>query len=172
VSDFYLIAEIKSISGKKGFVAVVSHTDFPGQFLKLKKVYIEIYGDKKLLYIEEIRKHKNSFLIKFKNFNNDSEAEFLKGKKIYVDSENVIVLSGEVFFVHDLIGSIVFRNDEKFGKIEDVINLPSNDVYVIRNLSQKEILIPAVKDYISGFDPVKKILILQPGGKIYEDDED
>jgi 16S rRNA processing protein RimM len=77
-----------------------------------------------------------------------------------------------MFFIHDLIGSIVYRNDEKIGKITDVLNMPANDVYVIENLSHEEILVPAVKDYVNSFDPVKKILILQPGGKIYEDDED
>ena len=172
MSDFYLIAEIKSVSGKRGFVAVVSHSDFTEHFSKLKKVFIEIYGDKKLFYVQEIRKHKNSFLIKFKNFNSEREIEFLLGKKIYVDSEDVVALSGEMFFVHDLVGSLVIRNDENFGQIEDVINLPANDVYVIENLSHEEILIPAIKDYVSSFDPVKKILILQPGGKIYDDDED
>ena len=172
MSDFYLIAEIKSVYGKKGFLSVVSYTDFPERFLKLEKVYIEIYDDKKLLIVEEIKKNKNNFLIKFENFNNNKDVEFLAGKKIYVDSENVVALSGNMFFIHDLIGSIVYRNNEKIGKITDVLNLPANDVYVIENLSHEEILIPAIKDYVSSFDPVKKILILQPGGKIYDDDED
>jgi 16S rRNA processing protein RimM len=172
VSDFYLVAEIKSVYGKRGFVTAVSHTDFPERFLKLKKVYIEIYGDKKILYVQETKKNRNNFLIKFKNFNSNSEVEFLIGKKIYIDSENVVPLSGEMFFVHDLIGSMVYRNEKIIGKIEDVLNLPANDVYVIRKLSNEEILIPAIKDYIAGFDPVNKILILKPGEKIYEDDED
>ena len=172
MSDFYLIAEIKSIYGKKGHVTAITHTDFPERFLKLKKVFVEVYGDKKLFYVQEIKKNKNNFLIKFKNFNNGSEVKFLIGKKIYIDSENVVSLSEDLFFVHDLIGSVVYRNKEEIGMIKDVLNLPANDVYVIMSRLHKEILIPAVKDYIAGFDPVNKILILQPGGKIYEDDED
>jgi 16S rRNA processing protein RimM len=172
VSDFYLIAEIKSVYGNKGFVSVTSHTDFPDRFSKLDKVYIELFQDRKEFFVDEVKQKKSSLLLKFKNFNSDDEVEFLVGKKIFISSEDIVSLSIDTFFIHDLVGSKVLRNGEHFGIIEDVLNLPANDVYVIKNLLNEEVLIPAVKEFVLSFDPVNKVLILQPGGKIYEDDED
>lgn len=172
MSDFYLIAEIKSVYGNKGFVSVTSHTDFPDRFSKLNKVYIELFHDRKEFFVEEVKQKKSTLLIKFKNFNSDDDVEFLIGKKVFIEAEDVVPLSKDTFFIHDLIGSKVLRNGKYFGIIEDVLNLPANDIYVIKNLLDKEILIPAVKEFVLSFDVINKVLILQPGGKIYEDDED
>ena len=172
MSDFYLIAEIKSVYGKKGFVSVISYTDFPEHFFNLRKVYIELFNDKKEFFVEEVKQIKNFFSIKFKNFNSDKDVEFLSGKKVFIEAKDIVSLSKDTFFIHDLIGSKVFRNDELIGTIEDVLCLPANDVYVIKDILNKEILIPAVKEFVLSFDSVNKVLILQPGGKIYEDDED
>ena len=73
--------------------------------------------------------------------------------------------------MHDLLGSRVYRNNREFGTLKDVLRSPANDVYVIENMQGKEILIPAIQDYIESFDRENKILIIKPGNQIYEDDE-
>lgn len=171
MSEYYLIAEVKAVYGSDGFVSVRSHSDYPDRFFDLERVYIEVFGDKKEFFVEEVVELKNFFALKFKNFNTAKEAEFLVGKRIYVSSEEAIELVDNTFFIHDLIGSKVYRNGEVFGTLIDVLKLPANDVYVITGLEGNEILIPAVSDYVERFDPVEKVLILQPGGAIYDDDE-
>ena len=47
----------------------------------------------------------------------------LVGKEIYVDNDNLVKLPDNYFFVHDLVGSSVFRNNEYFGKILDVFRI-------------------------------------------------
>ena len=53
----------------------------------------------------------------------------------------------------------------------NVLNYPANDVFVIEDKEGNEILIPAVADYIESFNPENKILILKPGGELYEDED-
>jgi 16S rRNA processing protein RimM len=170
VKDFFLIAKIVSIYGREGFVRISSFSDFPERFLSLQKVYIDFFEDKKEFFVEKIRKHKNDFLLKFQNFDNDKDIEILIGKEIFVDSENIVKLPENHFFVHDLIGSKVYRNHVEFGVIKDVLTYPANDVYVIDNKG-KEILIPAALEFIESFDHINKIMVLKPGGDFYEDDE-
>ncbi|MGE5845571.1 MAG: ribosome maturation factor RimM, partial [Ignavibacteria bacterium] len=110
-------------------------------------------------------------LLKFKGFDTEKDAQALIGKDIFVDKTNLVKLPEGYFFIHDIIGSEVYRNDEKFGVIKDVLIYPANDVYIIEQTGGSEILIPAVKDYIESFDPGKKILILKPGSGIYEDED-
>ncbi len=171
MEEYFLIAKIVAGSGNGGYVKVTSFSDFPERFFELSKVYIDFYGEKKIFYVEDVKKRKDFFYIKFRNFESDSDTEVLVGKEIYVDSEHVVKLPENHYFIHDIVGSVVIRNGKEFGIVKDVLVFPANDVYVIDNFG-KEILIPAVKDYVDNFDPGKKILILKPGENLYEDDED
>ena len=171
MDDFYLIAKIVAVSGKDGFLKILSYSDFPERFFKLKKVFIDFFGEKKIFLIEKVKRQsrKSGILLKFKDFDNDDEIRVLLGKEIYVDKSNLVKLPEGYFFIHDLIGCDVYRNKEKFGVLKDVLIYPANDVYLIEDTAGSEILIPAVKDYIRSFDPEKKILMLKPG-RIYEDE--
>ena len=171
MSDFYLIATVTSVSGKNGAVKIISHSDYPERFFYLSKVYIDFYGEKKLFFVENVDKHKNLFTLKFKNFNSHQDSEILVGKEIFVDEENLVKLPNNHFFIHDLIGSRVMKNDLELGVIKDVLQYPANDIYVIEDDAGKETLIPAILGYIDSFDNVKKILNLKPGEDLYEDDE-
>jgi 16S rRNA processing protein RimM len=185
VNEFFLIARIISVyekprivqgksalkSGKEGFVKIFSYSDFPERFFDLNRVYIKFFDEMKEFWVERVEKINDFILLKFKNFDTNSDASSLVGKEIFVDNENLVKLPDNYFFVHDLIGSEVFRNNKFFGKIKDVLSYPANDVYVIDN-NGEEILIPAVSDYLESFDPDKKILILTPGDELYENDED
>jgi len=172
VNEYFLVAEIKTIFNKNGFLSLISHSDEPERFLSLRKVYIEIFGDMKEFMVEKVVPVKNYFTIKFVNFNSDQDVDFFVGKRIYVDSENLVKLTEDTFFIHDLIDSRVFAEGKPAGILKDVIKLPSNDVYVIHDLSGKEFLVPAVKDYVESFDKINKTLNLKPGYNIFENDED
>jgi 16S rRNA processing protein RimM len=171
VSDFFLVAEIKSAYKKNGFVSLFTHINYPEILFDLDKVFIEVFGDYKEFFIQKAEKIKNNYFLKLKNFDTDDDVQFLIGKKIFVKAAEKDKPDKDVYFVRDLIGSIVYRNDEKFGEVTDVLFLPANDVYVIQDINNKEVLIPAVKDYIESFNPEKKILILKAGGSIYDDED-
>ncbi len=170
MSEFFLIARVSSISGTKGFVKILSYSDFPERFLSLKEVYIDFFDNKKKLFVEEVKKSKNNFFIKFLNFDSDKEVKALLGKEIFVDEKNVIKLPDNSFFIHDLLGSSIFRNKKYFGKIVDVLSYPANDVYVIEDEDGQEILLPALSELIESFDAEKKMMILKPGESFYEDE--
>jgi 16S rRNA processing protein RimM len=171
VSDFYLIATVTSVSGKKGAVKITSHSDYPERFFYLSKVYIDFFGEKKLFFVEKVKKQKDLFTLKFRNFDSEHDSAILVGKEIFVDNENLVRLPDNHYFIHDLIGSRVIKDDKELGVIKDVLQYPANDVYVIEDSMCKEILLPAIFRFIESFDKVKKILKLKPGEELYEDDE-
>lgn len=170
MDDFYLIAKITSLAGDNGWVKIFSYSDFPERFFNLKKVYIDFFGEKKEFTVEDAERKKGSIFLKFLRFDTADVSEILVGKEIYVDSGNIVELPENTYFIHDLIGSEVFRNGMLFGVIEDVLSLPANDVYKIRKTNGKEILLPALKELIEDFDPGKKELILKPGENFYDDE--
>ena len=170
MSDYYLIAKIISSSGDENFFNIALFTDFPEHLYNLKKVYIDFLGDKKEFTLDEVKSPKDKYQIKLKNFD-AKDAEILIGKEIFISEDDLLKLPKDQYYIHDLIGSLVLRNNVEIGKIKDVLTLPANDVYVIKDIRGNEILIPAVYDYIKSFDPEKKIMLLKPGEDFYDTDE-
>jgi len=170
VKDFFLIAKIVSVIGKEGYVKILSYSDFPERFYKLDKVYIDFFGNKKLFKVENVTGKKDSVHIKFSNFSTAEEAEFLIGREVFVDENDVIKLPEHSYFVHDLIGSKVLEDGQYLGVIKDVLAYPANDVYVIETAEGKELLIPAVKEMIESFNPDDKIMVVKPGSSKYDED--
>lgn len=170
-TDFFLVAEVFALSKYEGYVTLKSHSDFPERFFKLKSVYINVFGQLKEFLVDDVKLSQNVFHLKFVNFNNSEDLHFLVGSKLFVKPNNSVKLKTYEYFIHDLIGSQVIRRGLFFGMIEDVLCLPANDVYVIKNSENKEVLIPAVKVYIESFDAKDKKLFLTEQADIFEYDE-
>lgn len=171
MSDFYLIAEIKKIFSEDGFVQIKSYSDFPERFFELNKVFIEVFGNKKKFIVEDVQQHKSNFLLKFKGFSSAESIDFLIGAKVFVDETDVVKPDESTFFIHDLIGSDVYYRGEFFGKLNDVLQLPANDVYVVNHEQNGESLVPALKSTIDKFDAENKKLYLNDEFE-FEYDED
>ena len=166
-----MVARITSTADKKGFVKIYSYSDFPERFFSLKEVYIDFFDNKKKFIVEEVKKFKNDYFIRFKNFESAQDTKFLLDKEIFVDEKDAVKLPEKVYFVHDLTGSKVFRNEKLFGIIKEVLSYPANDVYVIEDPDGGEILLPALSELIKSFDAERKVMILVPGESFYEDED-
>jgi len=171
LDEFFLIAEIVSVYALDGSVVLKSFSDFEDRFFNLQKVYIDFFGNLKELNIESVEKIDSSLIIKFKRFNNVEDVHDFLGKKLYINSSKSFDLSDDMFFIHDLIGCKVIKNNKFFGKLIDVIIIPENNIYLIENNKGQQVMIPAVKKYFSEIDIKNKTLILSPEGEIFNYDE-
>ncbi len=171
MDQFILIAKIVALHGSDGFVAIDSYSDFSERFYDLKKIFIEFFGNKKEFVVEEVDKRRGKFLLKIKGFNSSDDAKIFIGKQIFINELDSVQLSENTFFIHDIIGSKVYRSKALLGSVEDVLVLPANDVYVVKDQNNKNILIPAINDYIIKIDPVKKrIDLVADCDLLYEDE--
>ena len=96
---------------------------------------------------------------KFHGFDNVQDAKSIVGKTLYAqaDTDDDINLISK-----DLIGySIVTNNGLLVGELADVMWLPSNDVYVIKN-GKKEYLIPIIPEVIKKLDHHKMSVVISP----------
>jgi len=167
--NFYLIARIVSLVGKDGFVKVESYSGFQEGFEKLHKVYIDFWGDKKIFTVENVKEYRNSFSIKFLNFDSQRDSQVLIGREVFVDDKDFLKLPGDHFFIDELIGSKVFKNDKLLGEITGVLKMPANDVMSIKGDKGKEILLPVVLEIIESFDPVEKIMVIKEDYNLSDD---
>ena len=151
--EYFEIGQIVNTFGIKGVVKVNAFTDDPLEFEKIKTILIE--KNRKLLEfeIEEAKLHKNQVLLKLKGINDINEAEKYKGCYIKLPREKAKKLPENTYFIADLIGIEVFTDNGKLlGKVDDIYNSGSADIYVIKNELGKQILLPGIKDVIKEID--------------------
>lgn len=166
---FYLIARIISLVGKDGFVKVELYSGLQEGFEKLHNVYLDFWGDKKIFIVENIKEYKDSILIKFLNFDNERDCQVLIGREVFVDDKNFLQFTGDHFFIHEMIGSKVFKSNKLLGEITDVLKMPANDVMNILDKEGNEILLPVVLEIIESFDPGKKIMVIKEDYNLSDD---
>ncbi len=147
--EYLIVGQLINTHGVKGELKATALTDDPNRFRKLKWVYIDKNGKLEKYDITGVKFFKQFVILKFNNVDTIEEAEKLKGLYMKIDRANAVKLPKDAFFITDILGMSVFdENDTLLGKLVDVIQTGSNDVYVVRNSGGNEILIPALKSVV------------------------
>ncbi|MCQ2428280.1 MAG: PRC-barrel domain-containing protein, partial [Clostridia bacterium] len=93
--------------------------------------------------IESCRVQKTCNLLKVKGIDTVEAAQAMRSKVVELYRDDI---SDEVIFAAELIGMEVFSNGVCIGKVEEVLDYPGNQVYVVRG--EHEYMIPAVKAFV------------------------
>jgi 16S rRNA processing protein RimM len=157
----YLIGYITKPQGIRGEVKVESVTPDPGRFNRLEKVFLQVENKVKLYPIEKVRLSDRFVYIKFAGIDSRDEAELLRNAEVLIKEEDLIQPDRDEYFVHDLIGCKVLSEDHnEIGVVFDVVQMSSNDVYVVKNDENAERLIPATKEVVKQVDIGRKTIII------------
>ena len=147
--------------GIKGMVKVVPFTDDIKRFNDLKKVYVENKKKKEEYEIEQVSYHKNMVILKFKGIDKIEDAEKLRDSYLKINREDAVPLEENSYFIVDLIGlDVETQEGNLLGKLEDIYNTGSNDIYVVKDELGKQILLPAISDVIKKVDLESKKIIV------------
>lgn len=161
MDGYIAIGFLQSVYRDSPFLRIQVLTDFPDRFGPGNFVFIKFFDDDpKKMEIEEVAKDKSGILIKFRNFDTPDVCDVLLHKYVYVPESELKTLPDDTYYVHDLVGSSVLLEGENIGIIQDVLQMPANDVYVVGLASGKELMVPALKEVISSFDRTAKVLTL------------
>lgn len=149
MEDIFRIGVITSTHGLKGEVKVFPTTDDLDRFKILKKCFIRT--PKEDIWVEKntCKFFKNMVILSFKEFKDINEIEKYKGCDLYVDREDAVPLKEDEYYISDVLGmEIITEDGEKLGVLEDVMQTAANDVFVIRLINDKELLMPVIKDCV------------------------
>ncbi len=166
MTKYLEIGQIVNTFGIKGMVKVKPFTDNIERFSNLEKIYIKNKSGQTEYKIQEVKYHKNMVLIKFEGIENPEQADLLRNSYLIVDRETEEPLEPGRYYIVDMIGLDVFIDDNEYlGKLEDIYNTGSNDIYVVKNELGKQVLLPAIEDVIKNIDmDNKKVIVhLIPG---------
>ncbi len=153
MNKYLELGQIVNVKGLKGEVKVNSFTDDNTKFERISKVFIKQKQNLTEYEIEDVGYSKNQVILKFKNINTVEEAEKLRNSYIVVDREIFGELPEGVYYIADLIGLDVYTEENEYlGKVDDIFNTGSNDVYVVKAENGMQKLLPGIDEVIKKID--------------------
>jgi 16S rRNA processing protein RimM len=144
---YLVIGYLRRSHGVRGEIIMDLHTDFPQRIRSGRKVLV---GEKhKPLTIDTIRPHNNGLLISFRGIETPEDASKLRNQWVYVEAKQVPPLPEGQHYKYELIDlDVMDENGNPLGKLVEILETGANDVYVVRDDSGKEILLPAISSVI------------------------
>lgn len=151
--QYFEIGQIVNHFGIRGMVKVNPFTDDISQFEEMETVLVDKKGSLQEMQIEEVKYSKNQVLLKLKGIETVEEAEKYRNCYIKLPREKARKLPENTYFIADLIGLEVYTEEGRLlGKVDDIYNSGASDIYVIKDATGKQILLPAIKEVIKQID--------------------
>jgi len=159
MKEFMSVGQITKPHGVRGEVKVVSLTDSLEDFRNFDKVYI----DGEIKKITSVKLQSDRVILKIQGIDTVEMAERYRNKYLMIKREEAAELPEDSYYIADLIGCRVQDTDgEELGKVFDVIETGSNDVYWVKGEGKKEVLIPALKDIVVNVDIANSVITIKP----------
>ena len=162
MEEYLEIGQIVNTNGLKGLLKVKPLTDDITRFEELETIYIQIHSQLVEKKIEKVRYVKNMVLLKLEGIDDINEAEKYRNLYIKINRKDIKELPENSYLIVDMLKCEVYTEEnELLGKMIDVLQTGSNDVYVVKNKNGKEILLPAIKDVVKKVDIQNKKIIVK-----------
>ena len=159
MEKYFRVGVIANTHGIRGEVKVYPTTDDINGFKKLKKCILDTGKQYIDLNVESVKFFKNMVILKFKEYNNINDIECYKGKDILVSRDNAVKLEKGEYYIADILGAkVILEDGSEFGVLEDVMQTGANDVYVVKTLDNKEVLLPKIDECVKKLDIENKIV--------------
>lgn len=155
------IGQIVNTFGIKGQVKVNPFTEDIKKFDKLTEIYVEKKKELQLFQIENVNYNKHTVILKLKGIDTIEQAEEYRNCYIKIDREKEEKLPEGVYYIVDLLGLDVYTDEGKLlGKVDDIYNTGSNDIYVVKDELGKQILLPGIEEVLKQVDLENKKIIV------------
>lgn len=167
--DWVAVGEIVGVFGVQGALKVRPLTDFPDRFQRTETVYL---GEKRQpRQVINATTQGRNIVLRLVGIDTPEDGTRLRGVRIYIPDAELTPLSGGQYYVHDVIGLRVLRDDgAPLGTVADVISNGANDLYVVRDdQTGTETLLPAVKQFVKAVDVAGGKLIVTPIPGLFDD---
>lgn len=147
MKQFLESGKIVNTHGVKGDIKIQPWSNSPEFLTQIKTIYV----DDVPYHILKWKIQKECLLATVKEIDSLEKALHFKNKIVFINRDDVKLDKGE-YFIQDIIGFDVIDDDRgaPAGKLKDVLQLPAGNVYVVQG--DREILVPAVPEFIHGID--------------------
>ena len=166
-ADLVEIGTLARPHGIRGEIRVNYYADSL-ELLRGDVVYLQA-GNKppRKMEIDTVRMHQGTPLIRFVEAPDRTAAEFLRGQTLLIPESALPELDEDEVYLHDMLGlSVVLdATGQKLGVLDHVLFHGEQELWSILTPEGKEILLPAVPEFVEAIDlDAGRILVAPPAG--------
>jgi 16S rRNA processing protein RimM len=154
---YLAVGFLRRAHGVRGEIIMDLHTDFPERLRSGRKLFVG--EEHRAMTLAGARPHAKGMLVKFRGIETPEEAGQLRNQWVYTRASDVPSLPEGKLYQHELLGfGVVDEHGDPLGELVEILETGANDVYVIRNESGKELLLPAIPSVILEIDAAQRLM--------------
>ena len=162
---YFTVGKIVGTHGIKGELKIVSRTDFPDIRFAAGNV-LHIFHDSipepVPATVQSARIHKNTYLLKFAEFDNINDVERFRGGTLKVPEEDLVELPEGEYYYHEIIGCRVVTEDgQEIGTVSDILHTGANDVWTVKRMNGKDVLVPVIDDVVLDVNVSERVITIR-----------
>lgn len=170
--EYLSVGVVLKPQGLKGEIKIKPLTDDDRRFEELKSVFLKNGGYRELKIVSR-RYDKGFVYLKLDGYDTIESVEPMRDQYLWIPRSMAVELPEDTFFIADLLGCRVETlSGENLGRIINVMQTGSNDVYVLEGL-KGEVLIPALKKVVVQVDIPNRLVrvdLTDMGGLLPDED--
>jgi len=159
-----VIGEVVKPHGIRGEFSVENHADSPRLYAPGRRIGIRAPGKReRFVTIVTCRPHQGRLLLTIEGVADRDAADTLRGMEIVVRADDLPELDDGEVYLHEIVGfDVALPDGEKVGVLEGFLDMPGQDMWVIRSAEGKEILLPATVETVPEIDVDKRLVTIDP----------
>lgn len=159
-----VIGEVIKPHGIRGEFHVANHADSPSLYAPGARVWFRAPGKpERPVNILSCRPHQGRLLLTIEGVTDRDAADALRGMEVVVRAEDMPELDEGEVYLHEIVGyDVVLLDGSKVGVLESFMDIPGQDVWVIRAPDGKEILLPAHEETVPEIDATARRITINP----------
>lgn len=158
---YLAVGRMRRPHGVKGEIVMEVLTDFPERLKPGKTLFVGEAHEP--LQLAGIRGHAKEMILKLVGFDTPEEVGRLRKAVIYIKADELPKLPEGEYYHHELLGlAVVDEAGQKLGELFNIIETGANDVYVVKTPEGKELLLPAVEDFVLEVNLEKGEILVRP----------
>ena len=142
-------------------------TDDPARFEELPVVFLGAQPHRVTRHaVASVRyqqtKRGTTVILGVEGIEDRDDAEAVSKFKVFV-TEEALELGEDELFAHDLVGwEVVTEEGTVLGTVANLMEMPAQDLFVVRTSDDEEKMVPAVEDFILALDEEEERIVVRP----------
>ena len=160
------VGRVAKAHGIHGDLAVVLHTDSPGQRFALGAPLAARLrdGSTRPMTVSAVRPHGGRLLVRFEQVPDRTAAEAMRGALLLADTADLPPTGDpDEFYDHELAGLVAELADgTRVGTVREVLHSPGGELLAVDTGDGQEVLVPFVRDIVPEVDVAAGRVVLTP----------
>ena len=169
--SYLLVGKLVGTFGIKGELKLYSDWNVDVSAFKEKMLHLYLpEGHRIEHFLERTRRHKNVYLVTFRDIRSIDKASKLVGSEVYVCEEDLPRNNGEVYFSDIDSFRVLARSGERLGEITGFLESKVYDYIIVEGSGGETYEIPYIPELVEEIDFDTRTVILSEGWSVVDED--